>query len=442
MSHSNRQRGHMNRRVALFGGAAGARLLLRGLATGLPVSWLTASGLARAQEMNADLPQMLILSTSQRGDPVNINCPGSYVRGVENNPILSIEDVILGGRDPVQAAAPWAQLPAELRDQLAFIHYSSRTAAHPEFVKAMTLHGAVKTSQGNGVEMLSSALASLAADPLNTKQREPIPLSGETVTFEGQPLQNIKPSEIKALFEAQEDDLANLRSLRDTALDSLYRDLRSEGTRAQRKFLDRFVTSRDQARSLGEELGSLLNGLSTDPDVQDQTEDQIIAAVALTKLRIAPVINITIPFGGDNHNDADLSFEALQTTSGVQQIGFLWSQLHEQGLGNSVSFALQNVFGRTFTRNGQGGRNHNRYHAVMVAFGSRLRGGVYGGVNSSGAAMNIDSMTGAARESGGISAELALEAAGVSLALALGHPEDLVIDRIRGGEPIRGLLRA
>ena len=47
----------------------------------------------------------------------------------------------------------------------------------------MTLHGAVKTSQGNGTEMLSSALASLGAEPLACRQREPIPLSNQPVTF-------------------------------------------------------------------------------------------------------------------------------------------------------------------------------------------------------------------------------------------------------------------
>ena len=62
----------------------------------------------------------------------------------------------------------------------------------------MTLHGAVKTSQGNGTEMLSSALASLGAEPLACRQREPIPLSNQPVTFEGQPLQHVKPSDLWA----------------------------------------------------------------------------------------------------------------------------------------------------------------------------------------------------------------------------------------------------
>lgn len=436
------QNDFLNRRQALFGGSVGVGLLLRGLATGLPPAWLSASRFALAQEMNEALPQILIMSSSSSGDPVNVNVPGSYVDGVTNNPILAVSDnVRLGGRPPVRAAQVWGDLPRALRDRLAFVHYSSRTAAHPEFTKAMTLHGAVKTSQGNGSEMLSSALASLGATPLACRQREPIPLTNETVTFEGQPLQFVKPSEVKALFSAQEDSLADLRSARDRALNELYRGLQNGGTRAQKKFLDRYLLSRDQARSLGEELGTLLEGLSTDPDLMDGPGDQVKAAVALAQLNIAPVINIKIPFGGDNHQDADLSIEAEQTTTGIGHIRDLWTLLGEVNHSDRVSFAMLNVFGRTFERNSRGGRNHNRYHGVMVAFGQQIQGGVYGGVTSDGRAMNIDPVSGVARAEGGISSELALEAAGFSLARSMGYTQEQVSSRIQGGELITSFLR-
>ena len=48
-----------------------------------------------------------------------------------------------------------------------------------------------------------------------------------------------------------------------------------------REFLDRYITSRDQARSIGNQLGDLLNGLSTNEDTIDGAGDQVIAAVAL-----------------------------------------------------------------------------------------------------------------------------------------------------------------
>jgi hypothetical protein len=437
---SNKHR--VSRRQFMLGGGAGLSLLLRGLATGLPPAWLSAPHFARAQEMNATLPQTLILSTSSAGDPVNVNCPGAYVQGLENNPILPISEFSLGGDSTVRAASVWGDLPATLRDQLAFFHYSSRTAAHPEYSVAMSLHGAVKNEQGNGSEMLTSALASLGEGPLSTLQREPLPLCKEFITFEGQPLQNMKPSELKALFAPQEDNLADLRSTRDLALDELYGQLKVEGTRVQRKFLDRYLQSRDQSRTLGEELGTLLERLSDDPDLIDGPQDQVIAAVALTKLRIAPVITIKIPFGGDNHQDADLSIEAAETTSGVNHIQNLWTELGDFNLRDSTTFGLLNVFGRQFQRNGQGGRNHNRYHGVMVAFGSGIRGGVYGGVNAEGQAMNIDPNSGLALESGGISADSALESAGASLARAMGYSEEVVSQRVQGGQVVRDFVRS
>ena len=130
--HSNT----VNRRQALFGGGVGVSLLLRSLATGLPPAWLSAPRFALAQQMNEDLPQILIMSTSSQGDPVNINCPGSYVDGVTNNPILEVSNNIrLGGRPPVRGAQVWGDLPNGLRNRLACAHYSSRTAAHLDSLK-------------------------------------------------------------------------------------------------------------------------------------------------------------------------------------------------------------------------------------------------------------------------------------------------------------------
>ena len=305
----------------------------------------------------------------------------------------------------------------------------------------MALHGAVKNQQGNGSEMLSSALATMSQDTLTTLQVEPIPLCPELLTFDSQSIQNLRPSELKALFEPQGDNLADLRTLRDQALNDLYASLQSQGTRAQKKFIDRYLLSRDQARSLGEELGALLERLSTDENEMNGAGDQIIAAVALARLRIAPVITIKIPFGGDNHQDFDLSIEANETRSGVQHIGNLWQELKSQQLQDQVSFALLNVFGRKFYRNSVGGRDHNGFHGVMVAFGAGIQGGVYGGVNTQGQALNIDPQTGASVESGGISAESAMESAGATLAKAMGYSDELIQLRIQG-EMIPAMLRS
>ena len=70
----------------------------------------------------------------------------------------------------------------------------------------------------------------------------------------------------------------------------------------------------------------------------------------------------------------------------------------------------------------------------------QIQGGVYGGVDSNGRAMNIDPVTGEARAQGGISSELALEAAGTSLARSMGYSEEQVSSRIQGGQLIQSFF--
>ena len=117
----------------------------------------------------------------------------------------------------------------------------------------------------------------------------------------------------------------------------------------------------------------------TDPANRDSPTDQVIAAVALIKLKVAPVITIHLPFGSDNHNDSDLTVEAQETVDSIGVLGTLWSELTTAGLQDQVTFASLNVFGRTLKRNAGGGRNHNQNHHVMALFGKHVQGGVIGG---------------------------------------------------------------
>lgn len=428
-----------NRRRLLLGGAA-TGLLLRGLATGLPPAFLVASRRARAQMLAP--PCTLILSTSGRGDPVNCNAPGSYVDGAQNNPDprMAPVDVQLGDAEGT-GAQPWQSLPEALRRRLAFFHIQTRSVAHPEQPDTLAFRGSVKNAQGNGSEMLPSALAELAAPRLGTLQVEPVPLVNEVITVSGSPLQTVKPSELQALFADRDGALADLRATRDEALDRLYGDLRRDGSRAQRTFLDRYALSQTQARALGEQLSELLARLPIDPLDIDGPADQVIAAVAMARLQVSPAIVISLPFGGDNHNDADLTDEADQTIQSVGEIGRLWTELQAAELQDQVSFALHNVFGRGLVRNNAGGRNHNPAHSVMVAFGPRFRGGIYGGVTVDGC-LGIDPATGAATRNGGIAATETMEAAGKTLAVALGHDREVINTRIQGGQVIEGALDA
>ena len=111
-------------------------------------------------------------------------------------------------------------------------------------------------------------------------------------------------------------------------------------------------------------------------------------------------------------------------------------------LTDSVTFGTMNVFGRTLTRNNAGGRNHNRKHAVMVAFGPNINPGVYGGATSDYECSNIDPMSGAAVRSGGILAEETMSSMGKSFALAMGHDREVVETRISGGQFIEAFTRS
>ena len=443
-THHTRTRSaaHHSRRAALRGGAASTLgLLFRGLATGLPPAWLINPSAARAQSMMETPIQTLILSTSSAGDPLNANCPGSYTASAENNPDLPSGPVELGGVT-AQGAQAWGMLPSALRERLAFFHYGSRAVAHPEYAATMGFRGSVKNEVGNGTEMFASMVAQLTHESLGTLQQEPLPLCNEVLTFRGQPLQRVNPSDLQALFQGQEEQVGDLRSLRDDTLNRLYSGLRAEGSQIQKEFVDRYILSRDQARAIGEQLGGLLSRLPTNPDEPNSVQDQVIAAVAVAKLKIAPVITIRIPFGGDNHQDETLTEEATQTLAGVAAISSLWDELGAEGLRDSVSFATLNVFGRQLVRNNNGGRDHNPDHAVMVAFGPRVNGGVYGGLNEYNVARNIDPVSGAGVDSGGIGLEETQESAGRSLASSLGISSEALEPRIQGGQAVSAFTRS
>ena len=397
-------------------------LFVNSLASGLPASFLLNPSRAAAQSPDL-IRKTLIFSTSRRGDPMNINCPGSYRSEVENNPILQSAQQTFGGRE-WQAASAWCNLPGALRSRLGFFHYAPRSAAHPEYLDAMAFHGSLNSREGNGSEIFPSAVAQMTYEQGLYLQEEPVRLCDTDLIFGGQPIQQVKPVDLSALFDPADEALADLRSTRDAVLDSLYADMRVNGSPAQRAFVDRYALSREQSRDLAENLGEYLEGIPSDEDDQNNARDQIIAAVALARIGVSPVITVNIPFGGDNHQDSDLQAEADQTTSGVQVIGELWDLLNAAGLEDQVSFAAMNVFGRRSYRNTRGGRDHNQHHAVMVSFGQGVNGGVYGRMTSAGEARDI----------GNIPSGRTLEAAGASMMRALGCAESEIAARVSNGQ--------
>lgn len=424
---------------ALFGaGYAG----LKALATGLPPSFFLGERKALASDLTP--PNFLILASSGSGDPMNANCPGSYVSGVQNNPDPLMAPTTFNlGSFSTTAAKPWSTLPEALRARMSFFHHRTYTNAHPEFGKVMTLQGAAKATSGVGPEMLVSLFAQESAAALGTVQTEPIAIGQEQITFEGHPLDNVDTNSLKSLF-TQPDELGkNLQRLRDEQLGSMYKGMQESGSSAEKAFLDRYSLGREQVRKLGDGLGALLTRLPVDPTKRNSAMDQVIAAAAMISMRVAPVVTLHLPFGGDNHGDDDLSDERDQTISSIAALAQLWTELKSFGLEDRVTIASLNVFGRTLIRSKTGGRNHNQNHHVLMLAGARVRPSVIGGlVPLSGdfAASAIDSSTGLGSPSGDVPPEASLESAGKTLGAALGLSAELLDRRIISGKIVSAAL--
>ncbi len=424
--------------TALFGsGFVG----LKSLATGLPISWFRG-GVAHAAETPP--PNFLILSTLSSSDPVNANAPGSFVPGTEHSPVPDLlpVDVTLGAA-VAKGAKRWSLMPQDLRARTSFIHHRTYSNAHPEHGRVQGLLGSAKGPSGNGQEMVSSLFAQENAAALGTIQLEPVPLGQELVTFQNRPLTNLRPNDLKSLFAEPEALAATLQQLRDAELGSMYADLKLNGNRYQRALLDRYALSKEQARQLGDGLSGLLARLPIDPAATNSPSDQIVAAVALITLKVAPVVTIHLPFGGDNHNDSDLADEAEQTLSSIGSLEFLWSELKAAGLQDQVTFASFNTFGRTLKRNTRGGRDHNGNHHAMLLFGPKIRGSVIGGIAAEGkdfAATAFDSATGQSTPDGDVPPAESLESAAKTLGTALGVAPEILEKRISGGKVITAAL--
>jgi hypothetical protein len=429
----------MNRRSllgkTLFGTGA---LGLRALATGLPASFLLRPLAARADDFSCtdkNRAQYLIISTSSAGDPLNANVPGTYDFpdiAHSPDPRMAATDFTLGGQS-VKAAQVWSTLPQWVLDRTSFFHHATMTNNHANLAKVMRLMGATAKQ-----EMLPSILAKFLAPCFGSVQVDPISAgAGDILTIDGRDLPNVAPTGLRDLLARPNTPLMRLQAVRDGGLDEIHGLLKERGTPAQRQYLDSLVLSRHQARTLGSDLVDMLAGIKS-----DAVDGQVIAAVALIKMNVSPVVTIHIPFGGDNHTDADLAkSEAPQHESGVAQIGALWTALQAAGLQDRVTFAAYNVFGRTLKKNGIAGRDHWGSHHATVMMGKNIKGGVVGGLEPKANdyyATAIDAKTGG--KGGDIAFADTLAAMAKTLGAAVGVAPATLDRYIAGGKVVTGAL--
>ena len=396
----------ITRRQAILTSLFGAGSLgLRALATGLPAALLLdprralADGTVPKCGMTSS-PQFVILATSSGGDPLNCNAPGMYDDARILHPSaasMTPMTLTLGGQ-PYTAAAPWSTLPQNVLDRTSFWHVMTDTPVHGKEQDVLRLNGLVDAN-----EMLPSFLAEKLAPCLGTVQPKAVSVASspaESLTSGGKQLPLIPPRSLQATLTSPKGPLQDLQPLRDQSLSELYDVYKTSATPAQKAFIDSLVTSQTQVRNLSQDLLALLSGIK-----DDSINSQIVAAVTLIKMKVAPLVSLHIPFGGDNHADPGLALETAQTISGVAAIKFLMKQLASAGLQDQVTFMSLNVFGRTLGPGNANGRQHNPNHQVSLVIGKPFRGGVIGGVgpvDGDFGALPIESATGKGRAGGDI----------------------------------------
>jgi hypothetical protein len=386
---------HLDRRAMLrllFGAGA---LGLRSLATGIPISLLADPRRALAADPPSGRPaQFVLLATSADGDPIGCNVPGTYLdqRIVHPPaPTMQATPLVLSGQT-FTAAKPWAELPQQLLDRTCFFHHATHSLVHAEEQKVMSLNFGTTNR-----EMMICRLAAQLAPKLGTVQSDPIVLgprqSSEDLVYENRPQPIIPPSMLARFIGAPGGPLGKLTELRDRDLDRMNAFLRSEGNKAQAAYIDQYVHSQRQLRAISEDLLGALQAIK-----DDSADSQVRAAVTLFRMKVAPVVSVHIPFGGDNHQDADFRHETAETLTGVATIGHLWEELVRTGMQDRVSFLSFNVFGRPLSPPMRNGRDHSANHHAAIMFGSAFRGSVVGGVtpmDNDFGATSIDSKTGA-----------------------------------------------
>ncbi|MEM9192962.1 MAG: DUF1501 domain-containing protein [Myxococcota bacterium] len=431
---------HFTRRNALLAGLFGATGIgLEAMASGVPKSFLLDPLRARAQ---AGTQRIFILSGASNGDPMNANVPLTY----ENpdlvhppDPQMAPRPMSIGGR-MWEAASPWANMPQHLIDRTAFIHHGTYTNSHANHRKVMRLMG---NTQRN--EMMVSIFAKELALSMETIQQEPISVGAggnELLSFEGRTLGNVAPRALKSALATSNSPLADLEAVRDRSLDRIHAIIQEHGTENQRRMLDRYATSRTEARALSRELVDRLDSIAG-----NNQPDQVIAASVLAAMNVAPVISIKLRFGGDNHADSGLENETKQTLTGVENMVQLMEttdQMQTEGvLRRDVVFGCINVFGRTLQKKGLSGRDHNGFHHCTVLMGNGVRPSVVGGLKPRGndwQATGFDSMTGEGGDDHDVPYEETFQSVAKTIGTILGVSDSTLDENITGGRPIQAAI--
>ncbi len=437
-------------------------LSMRSVITGLPVSFLLTGDAVAAPNP----ARIAILSSSGSGEPLNVYGPGTYAPElasvcehprpeevdpaevgsvVVNGVTLSVEDlsesaeVQLSG-ERVRMARCFEALSPEMRAHMVWFNYRTRANIHPQYRSVLTSYGDVHNALGRGAEEIPAAIAQEMAAILGTTTSAPFVLGGGSFSSGGSPLASYSPMKVKTLANSVGRSMGGpeqFGALYDHFIDQTYGKVKREGTAQQKRFLDQYASSKQQASAFGDQLGQMLEGI-----VDDTIESQLRTAVMIAKLRLSPVVVTNYSFGHDNHSDFDLSFEAGETLKMIKALDTYWKVANEMGVVDDTLYATVDVFGRTPKRGSKGGRGHYGSFTSGLIVGTHLEGGVIGGIDASGGkavASGINSTTGSS-ESPDVAPEDTLNAYYRTLMGLVGVPPERREVRIPKGKEVLSML--
>lgn len=412
-------------------------LRLKSLLIGVPASFLSHRVMANT---NA---KFLIWSSSSRGDPINCNVPGTYgpdksfIQHSDDPDFSTPHSFMLGGQT-VEAAKCWSNLSQDILDNFHFIHHRTGANGHGEYLDVLKLLGGLKSSAGNGSEMVPSCVAQENSSSLSTIVDTPVVLDRDLVTSEGNVMPPLRPSVLKSLVGSGSLlEEQNIVDIRNQALDKLYRDLKTSGTKQQRAFLDNHALSLTQAKQISSNLSPLMTDIAG-----NSQEDTLVCAAAMIAAGVTAVPVLRLSCGGDNHADATLSGEVNAHNNFITRLNLLQAKLKEFNIADKTVFALSNVFGRTLKRNSRGGRDHNSRHCVTILFGANIKPGVSGDIikgRRNGEAIPFNSMTGKA-ENPDITNADSLTSTAKTILKACDIDEDRINKRIPSGKIIKNVV--
>lgn len=429
---SDKKNKYSRREILLSAMAAGGGVGLRSLLMGLPVHFLTQRSMA------APIENFLVYSLNGSGCPINCNVPGTYINGYDHATAFATPVTSNWGSQSLKAAPCWNSLKKEIKATANIFHLRTMTNSHNEMDKVTNIFGAIESIDGRSAEMLPSIIAHELAPSLGTRLSYPVALAGP-LTHKGKNQKIYTPSSVKALFPSGESSATiNARVFRDKQIDLLYKDVKSNGTPAQMRFLNNYASSSKEAQELANQLSEALQIVEGDTEI-----DHMKTAAALLALKLTPVVTVRMHFGGDNHADTDLAGEVAAHNRAMTSLNALYDALKGFGIQNKTTFALLNVFGRTIKTNSRGGRDHNHRQSVMFSFGAGVKGGMIGdlapGFRGLPEAQPINSTTGKITSSD-IPINETLHSAAKSLMVATGMSEARTNKLVTGGKIVKPYL--